>query len=81
MAASMIPKKNCRQYVVEYVKYEFVPSPNNQQNPMCLLCDRVFSNETMKPSRLRDRLLRVHPTDANRDIAYFKSLQEKRKNR
>ena len=75
--AELTPKKKCRQYDAEYIKYGFVPSPSNQYNPMCLLCDRVFSNEAMKPSRLHDHLLRVHTCDANRDIAFFKSLQEK----
>lgn len=79
--AELAPKKKCRQYDAEYIKYGFVPSPSNQHNPMCLLCDRVFSNEAMKPSRLSDHLLKVHTSDANRDIAFFKSLQEKRKNR
>ena len=79
MASCVTPKEKCRQYVEEYIKYEFVPSPSNQQMPMCLLCDKTFSNVAMKPSRLHDHLLRAHPTDANRDVAYFKSLQERNK--
>ena len=34
----MIPKRKCRQYSVEYLTYGFIPAPQNEQLPMCLLC-------------------------------------------
>ena len=52
----MTEKKKCRQYSVDYLQFGFIPSPSNEQLPMCLLCEAVFSNEAMKPSRLSDHL-------------------------
>lgn len=49
-------KKKCRQYNIEYINYGFIPSPTNIHLPMCLICEQVFSNEAMKPSRLKDHL-------------------------
>lgn len=76
MAAAQQTKKKCRQYSVEYLKYGFVSAPNNQQQPMCLLCERVFSNEAMKPSRLLEHLKKIHSDKADKNLAYFQSLRE-----
>ena len=62
---------------MEYLKYGFVSAPHNQHQPMCLLCEKAFSNEAMKPSRLLEHLTKIHPDKADNDMAYFKSLQEK----
>lgn len=48
--------------------------------PMCLLCEKTFSNEAMKPSKMKDHLGRVH-SDEKIDLDYFKTLKEKIKNR
>ena len=77
----MPPKKKCRQYLVEYLKFGFIPSPSNEQLPMCLLCNSVFSNEAMKPSRLQEHLNKKHPDKANADIAYFQGLKDRHANR
>ena len=56
----MDSKKKCRQYSADYIKYGFVESPSNEQLPMCLMCEQVFSNEGMKPSRMIDHLKSRH---------------------
>ena len=56
MATPQQAKKKCRQYSVEYLKYGFVSAPHNQYQPICLLYEKVFSNEAMKPSRLLEHL-------------------------
>ncbi|KFD46979.1 hypothetical protein M513_12169 [Trichuris suis] len=43
---------------------------------MCLICEKVFSNESMKPSRLQEHLKRVHADTSKKDMAYFQSLWE-----
>ena len=70
-------KKKYRQYSVEYLKYGVVSAPQNQQQPMCLLCEKVFSNEVMKPSRLLEHLTKIHSDKVDKKIAYFQSLREK----
>ena len=77
MATQQQAKKKCRQYSVEYLKYGFVSAPQNQQQPMCLLCEKVFSNEAMKPSRLLEHLTKIHSDKVDKNIAYFQSLREK----
>jgi zinc finger BED domain-containing protein 5/7/8/9 len=44
---------------------------------MCLICERSFSNEAMKPSRLNEHLQKMHPDRAGKDLAYFQSLRDK----
>ncbi|KFD56722.1 LOW QUALITY PROTEIN: hypothetical protein M513_02399 [Trichuris suis] len=39
------PKKKCRQYSTEYLKYGFIQSPSNPQQPLCLICEKTFTNE------------------------------------
>lgn len=40
-----------------------------------------FSNDAMKPSKMKDHLERVHFDETNKDIDYFKVLKEQFKNR
>ena len=75
----MASKKKCRQYSAEYIKYGFVKSPCNEQLPMCLLCDQVFSNEGMKPSRMIVHLKSWHGDKADNGVEFFKNMRDNRK--
>lgn len=70
-------KKKCRQYNIEYLKYGFTKSPTNQLLPMCLICQKVFSNEAMKPSRLQEHLNKIHADKKDKDLSYFQGLEKK----
>ena len=70
-------KKKCRQYSVDYLRKGFIPSPSNSQLTMCLICEHVFSNEAMKPSRLKEHFSIMHPHHSNKDIDYFEILKAK----
>ncbi|GBP47010.1 Deformed epidermal autoregulatory factor 1 [Eumeta japonica] len=70
-------KEKCRQYSVDYLKYGFVPSEADKQLPMCLLCNKVLSNDSMKPSKLEDHLKRCHTDKIGKDLKYFQTLKEK----
>ncbi|GFS72769.1 SCAN domain-containing protein 3 [Trichonephila clavipes] len=48
---------------------------------MCLLCNRVLSNDAMKPSKLEDHLRRCHPDKSSKNLKYFQILKEKLQNR
>ena len=74
-------EKKCRQYSVEYWKYGFVQAPQNQQQPMCLLCEKTFSNEAMKPSRLLDYFKKIRSDKKDKGLAYFNHFVIKCKNR
>ncbi|CAH1996338.1 unnamed protein product [Acanthoscelides obtectus] len=70
-------KKKCRQYSVDYLKFGFIPSLPDKQSPMCLLCNKVLSNDAMKPSKLQDHLRRCHPDKTEKDLKYFQTLKDK----
>ncbi|GBP08761.1 SCAN domain-containing protein 3 [Eumeta japonica] len=44
---------------------------------MCLLCNKVLSNDSMKPSKLEDHLKRCHTDKIGKDLKYFQTLKEK----
>ncbi|XP_058625751.1 zinc finger BED domain-containing protein 5-like [Onychostoma macrolepis] len=41
---------------------------------MCLLCEQAFSNEAMKPSRVKEHLMKIHP---DKEHSFFQALKEK----
>ena len=41
-------KKKCKQFNVDYLKYSFIPSPQNEHLPFCLICEKTLSNGAMK---------------------------------
>ena len=45
---------------------------------MCLLCEKTFSNEAMKPSRLLDHFTKIYPDKKDNSLAYFQSLRNRR---
>ncbi|KAJ8939125.1 hypothetical protein NQ318_012365 [Aromia moschata] len=71
-------KKKCRQYSVDYLKFGFIPSLSDKQLPMCIVCNKVLSNDAMKSSKLEDHLRRCHPDkivwSKNKSIDKLKSL-------
>ncbi|KFD47110.1 hypothetical protein M513_12020 [Trichuris suis] len=68
MPGSLRGKKKCRLYSSEYLQFGFAASPANEHLPMCLLCEKVFSNDTMKPSKLKLHFTRCHPDKNGRDV-------------
>ena len=74
-------KKKCRQYNTEYLKYGFIPSPVNNTLPMCMICEKTFSNEAMKPSRLEEHLSKIHPGRKDKSLSYFQMLKDQHSSR
>jgi len=68
-------KKKCRQYSQHYLKFGFIASPTNKSIPMCLLCEKTFSNDSMKPSKMKDHLERIHCDKKSKELDYFKTLK------
>ena len=71
--------KKCRQYSIDYLKIEFIASATNQQLPYCFLCNQMFSNESMKPSRMCEHLTKNIKKD--KDLNYFQAVQKQFVNR
>ena len=74
-------EQKCRQYSVNYLQYGFIPWAHAELQPMCLLCNKVFSNEAMKPSRLSKPLTKIHPGKADKSGTFFQCLWENFKQR
>lgn len=74
-------KKECRQYSQLYLKYEFIASVTDDTMPMCLLCEKTFSDDAMKPAMIKDHLERGHSDKKNKDLDHFRILKEKLRNR
>ncbi|GFY01501.1 SCAN domain-containing protein 3 [Trichonephila clavipes] len=70
-------KKKCRQYSVDYLKFGFIESVSDKRLLVCLLYNRILSNDAMKPSKLEDHLRRCHPDKRSKDLKYFQILNEK----
>ncbi|KFD59720.1 LOW QUALITY PROTEIN: hypothetical protein M514_28103, partial [Trichuris suis] len=68
-------KKKCRLYSSEYLQFGFAASPANEHLPMCF--EKVFSNDTMKPSKLKLHFTRCHPDKNGKDVSCFQALREK----
>ena len=49
----------------------------NEQLLLCLIREKTFTNEGMKPSRIIDHLKAKHPEKANKNFAYFRDLKVK----
>ena len=64
-------KKKCRQYSVDYLKFGFLPSKADKRLPMWLLCNKVWSNDSMKPINRRSS------NKIGKDLKYFQTLKEK----
>ena len=44
---------------------------------MCLICNKVLSNEAWRPSRLLDHLNRMHPDKKDKKEEFFRNLRDK----
>jgi len=79
------PKGTCRferHYKADYLKFGFIvwnKSEINFPKPQCVICQRVLSNECMKPCKLMRHLKTNHPKLEGKPITFFerKSMELK----
>ena len=45
------------------------------QKPQCVVCNAILCKESMKASKLKDHLLRKHPTLQSKPMDYFRRLE------
>ncbi|XP_029642778.1 zinc finger BED domain-containing protein 5-like [Octopus sinensis] len=67
-------KRICLQYSSDYLSFAFIPSPQNCQLPMCLLCHQTLTNETIKPSHLKYHFEAKHSGKKDKPLSYFLQL-------
>ena len=61
-----------RKYSESYLKMGFTSVlDDGKENPQCVLCYTVLSNEAMKPSKLNRHLLQKDPKHVEKDLNFF----------
>lgn len=70
-------KRKVRQYSTDYLKFGFISDVSDQTRPYCLLCDRSFCNDSMRPVKLDEHITKVHPEHRDKPLDYFKRLRDK----
>jgi hypothetical protein len=67
----------CRKYDVEYLSMNLTcAGSEHEQQPQCVLCYELLSNEAMKPSKLRRHLKSKHKEHATKSIEFLKNKEE-----
>jgi hypothetical protein len=67
----------CRKYDVEYLSMGFTcAGSEHEQQPQCVLCYELLSNEAMKPSKLRRHLEGKYKEHATKSIGFFKNKEQ-----
>ena len=62
-----------RKYSEIYLKFGFAFTINNGLDiPVCVLCQKSFGNDSMKPSLLTRHLERAHPEFKDKQLDFFK---------
>ena len=46
---------------------------HSEEKPQNVLCNKVLSNDSMRPAKLKQHLENVHPKHINKDKTYFES--------
>jgi len=61
-----------RQYNEIYMQYGFtVIIESGEEKPQCVLCNKVLSNDSMRPTKLKQHLKNVHPQNKDKDKSFF----------
>ena len=67
---------NKRKYDNSYIKFGFtLLNDYGVEKGQCVVCYRVLSNESLRPSKLSNHLKKNHPELKNKSIEYFRRLE------
>ena len=65
-------KNRKRSYSEAYLKWGFTSITDQSiEKPQCVICGKVLAHESMKPSKLKDHLEKVHSEHTGKDIDFF----------
>lgn len=73
---STASRKQCtgtkkRKYDDDYIKYGFIESSINSGRPQCVICNKLLSNEALKPAKLKRHLAKQHPEFEHKPKDFF----------
>ena len=61
-----------RKYEELYIQFSFASVIiHSDEKPQCVLCNKVLSNDSMRPAKLKQHLENVHSQQINKDKTYF----------
>ena len=64
-----------RTYNESFLRYDLtIASENNERCPPCLICNKVFASESLKPAKLKRYLPTKHDSHRNRPVEFFNCL-------
>ncbi|XP_025420883.1 zinc finger BED domain-containing protein 5-like [Sipha flava] len=70
-----------RSYKEAFLQWGFTKFVDKSvEKPQCVLCNKVLTTESMKPSKLKEHFERSHSQFAEKDIAFFKRKEYALKN-
>ena len=78
MSSSEEPKrKYLRAYDPVFLKYGFTYCvKNGEHKPLCVLCNEILANESLKPSKLQRHLETKHANYKDKDLDFFKRMSQ-----
>ena len=61
-----------RTYLESYIQFRFTCQKKDDVDlPQCVICYKVFGNDSLKPAKLKLHLSKCHPTLVQKDKSYF----------
>lgn len=57
----MAGKQEFRKHSIGICNLVLVSPTNERVVPLCLICEQIFSNETMKPPRMKEHFIKEKP--------------------
>ena len=74
-SASVSTSRRKRKYNQTFVQYGFTfITENDKQRPLCLLCNEVLANESLKPTKLKRHLDTKHDSYSNKPVTFFQRI-------
>ena len=73
----MNKKASKRGWNDDYIKYGFARfSDKDPQKGQCVICYKVLGNGSLRPSKLSNHLLEIHPEYKEKGIAFFERKRD-----
>ncbi|GFV84122.1 protein FAM200B [Trichonephila clavipes] len=70
------PSKKIRKYNEEFIKYDFTFCVDDEERPICVICNEKLANESMKPAKLKRHLKTKHKELQNKHANFFQRRAE-----
>ena len=73
----MSKKASKRGWNDDYIQYGFAHfSDKAAQKGQCVICYKVLGNDLLRPNKLSNHLLKIHPEHKDKGIAFFERKRD-----